>query len=151
MPPTVRQELGSWGEELVRKSTPCLRCKRKRSLRRLPTNFKCADIICDFCGYLAQVKTTDVADVDQLPKTLLGAAWAPQYERMQAGIYFPLFIVLTTRDHRQKSIFYLPADLQGPEVFVKRKPLSATARRAGWQGYMIRLGADGSYTPARIL
>jgi len=29
------------------------RCKREGTLRRLPANFKCADIICDFCGYRA--------------------------------------------------------------------------------------------------
>lgn len=61
---------------------------------RLPNNFKCADVICDFCGYLAQVKTARVRNVDSIPNTVLGAAWGPQKERMASAIYFPLFLVL---------------------------------------------------------
>jgi type II restriction enzyme len=48
-------------------------------------------VICDFCGYLAQVKTKALT---KIPATLAGAAWIPQKERMDAGIYFPLFLVL---------------------------------------------------------
>ena len=42
------------------------------------------------------------------------------------------------------SIFYLAADLQVPEMFLIRKPLSDAARRAGWQGftYNLRLVRD---------
>ena len=147
---TARQDLGEYGEELVRKSQDCPRCKRPRVLRRLPPTFKCADIICDFCGYLAQVKTTTSVDVETLPPVLMGAAWGPQRERMDAGIYFPLFIVLVTANRRQRSVFYLPADLQRPEMFAPRNPLSAGARRAGWQGYMIRLDRLGASAPTRV-
>jgi type II restriction enzyme len=107
--PTANQKLGEKGEKLVIKNCICFKCKRKRTLRRLPPNFKCADIICDFCGYLAQVKTVTSRNVDAAPKTIRGAAWNVIHERMQAGIYFPLFIVQI--NGRQKSIFYLPTDL----------------------------------------
>lgn len=88
---TVGQQLGAWGEQLVAKVCDCPQCKRRKTLKRLPPNFKCADLICDFCGYLAQVKSTSVAAVSPLPKQVLGAAWRPQKERMDAAIYFPLF------------------------------------------------------------
>ena len=107
---------------------------------RLPPNFKCADVICDFCGFLAQVKAATAKRLDQLPKTILGAAWGPQRDRMEAAIYFPLFIVLTTIE-RSYAIFYLSADLQKPEMFKPRKPLSETARRAGWQGFVYDMDA----------
>jgi type II restriction enzyme len=147
---TPRQDLGAFGEELVRKTQSCPRCKRSRVLRRLPPNFKCADIICDFCGYLAQVKTATTPDVDALPRSLLGAAWMPQKERMEAGIFFPLFIVLVTPDRRRRAVYYLPADLQTPEMFTPRTPLRETARRAGWQGYMIRIDLLGQARPVRV-
>ena len=89
--------------------------------------------MCDFCGYLAQVKSKNVTNIDILPKSILGAAWGPQKERMDAGIYFPLYIVLKTE--RKSAIYYLPVDYQDTEIFVKRKPLSENAKRAGWQGY----------------
>jgi hypothetical protein len=113
-------------------------------------NFKCADVICDFCGYLAQVKTTERGDLDALPRKLMGAAWAPQNERMEAGIYFPLFIVLASPDRKRHAIYYLPADLQLSEMFQRRKPLSNTARRAGWTGYELRLDVAGGHLPIRL-
>lgn len=139
MPKTEKQILGSKGEDLVAKKCDCPKCKRKKTLRLLPPNFKCADVICDFCGYLAQIKTSSVPDVSKPPKKLLSAAWKPQEERMNAGIYFPLFLVLIAG--RDRAIYYLSADLQKPEIFIKRKPLSSEARRAGWQGFLYDLEA----------
>jgi type II restriction enzyme len=146
---TRRQLLGDLGECAVTR-LPCPRCKRERTLKRLPTNFRCADIICDFCGYLAQVKTTEREDVEQLPRSLLGAAWGPQRDRMDAGVFFPLFIVTVTPDHRKKAIYYLPADLQSRHMFQQRKALGPTAKRAGWTGYQLRLDLLGGHAPIRI-
>jgi type II restriction enzyme len=70
---------------------------------------------------------------------------------MEAGIYFPLFIVLTTTDRRRRSVFYLPADLQESKLFEPRSPLSTNAKRAGWQGFLIRLDRAGIHAPVRVL
>lgn len=136
--PTNKQILGEFGERVVCRLSTCPKCKRESTLRRLPVNFKCADIICDFCGYLAQVKTASVRDIDNIPPVIQGAAWGVQLDRMSAGIYFPLYLVLVDAD-KEFSIFYLPADLQGPLLFRPRKPLSASAKRAGWQGFTYNL------------
>lgn len=139
--PTAKQQLGALGERLVVQHCACPRCKRPRTLVPLPPNFKCADVICDFCGYLGQVKASTSSDGRTPPRLLLGAAWGPQQARMAAGIYFPLFLVLVARELGRFSIHYLPADLQTPELFLPRAPLSETARRAGWQGFYYDLGA----------
>ncbi|MGH7929184.1 MAG: DpnI domain-containing protein [Candidatus Binatia bacterium] len=136
---TPKQLLGAWGEALVTKACDCPKCKRLRTLKRLPPNFKCADIICDFCGFLAQVKAMSVSSVTPLPKQVLGAAWGPQKERMDAAIYFPLFLVLKASTGH--AIYYLPTDFQSPALFAARKPLSEQARRKGWQGFMYILSA----------
>jgi len=86
--PTKRQVLGRFGEICVVKECACPKCKRSRTLKRLPNNFKCADVICDFCGYLAQVKAVTVRDIDNIPNSVLGAAWGPEKERMAAAIIF---------------------------------------------------------------
>ena len=75
--------------------------------------------------------------MDSLPAQVLGAAWGPQQERMDAAIYFPLFLVLVSKEAH--AIYYLAADLQLPEMFKPRKPLSETARRAGWTGFLYDL------------
>ena len=86
-----------------------------------------------------------VATLSSLPKKVLGAAWAPQKERMDSGIYFPLFLVL--RAPTLHAIYYLPTDFQSPALFAARKPLSSSARRAGWQGFMYVLESlpDGAF------
>ena len=110
-----------------------------RTLRQLRANFKCADVICDFCGFLGQVKTSRQASVDTLPPKILGAAWGPMKERLDSGLYFPLFLVLVPKEGRGHSIWYLSADLQRREMFEPRKPLSPKAKRAGWQGFYYNL------------
>jgi hypothetical protein len=142
--PTDKQKLGDLGEALVTQHCACPRCKRQKTLKRLRANFKCADLVCDFCGYLAQVKAASVKDVSKIPSTIPGAAWSVQKDRMDSGIYFPLFIVLVG-SRRHNAVYYLPADIQTRELFVPRKPLSGSAKRAGWQGffYDLRTVRDG--------
>jgi hypothetical protein len=77
------------------------------------------------------------------PKRLLGAAWEPQRLRMEAGIYFPLFLVLATPKQDFFSIHYLAADLQDEGMFLPREPLSVNAKRAGWRGFNYNLEAAG--------
>lgn len=127
------------GEVLVTKECSCPKCKRTKTLKRLPANFKCADLICDFCGFLAQVKTCKANDVATPPTSVLGAAWGPQKERMDAAIYFPLYLVAVASGENEYAIYYLSADLQDPGIFEVRKPLGPSARRAGWQGFTYRL------------
>ena len=144
--PTTRQNLGTFGEMRVIKECECPRCKKARTLVRLPPNFRCADIICDFCGYLAQVKATTVKSLSIFPRHILGAAWKPQEERMDAAIFFPLFLVLVVKDQTAHKVYYLSADLQQRRMFKPRAPLSSTARRAGWTGFIYDLrGMEKSF------
>lgn len=73
------------------------------------------------------------------PDTIMGAAWSPQKERMDAAIYFPLYIVALAKEGKARAIYYLSADLQESHIFEPRKALSNIARRAGWQGFNYRL------------
>ena len=132
---TQKQKLGEHGEDHVAKNFACPNCKRSGTFRKLTANFRCADIICDFCGFLAQVKTAKRKNVDVIPDRIPGAAWHPQFERLSAGIYFPLFLVLVDKETSVARTYYLASDLQVPEMFIARKPPSATAKRTGTQGF----------------
>ena len=135
---TTKQITGETGELFVIKNCSCPKCKKEgKTLRRLPTNFKCADLICDFCGYLAQVKTMNVKVENIIPDLILGSAWKPQEERMKAGIYFPLFLVLIK--DKKVAVYYLSADLQVEKMFQKRQELSQNAKRAGWLGFYYKI------------
>ena len=68
---------------------------------------------------------------------------------MDSGIYFPLFLAL--KAPTGQAIYYLPVDFQSPALFSARKPLSTSARRAGWQGFMYVLGAVPEGAFVRLL
>ena len=57
---------------------------------------------------------------------------------MNSGIFFPLYLVLIDSKNKN-AIYYLSADLQTKDMFKPRKPLSSSARRAGWQGFIYKL------------
>jgi type II restriction enzyme len=137
---TVRQKLGDKGEEAVARHVACPRCNKARHLAKLQKNFQCADLICKFCGYLAQVKATTLVGTD-LPPKILGAAWGPQHEQIIAGIYHGLYIAGFSKAGKLVRIDYVPAHIlqTSPRVFEPRKPLSSSAHRPGWQGFMYNL------------
>jgi type II restriction enzyme len=139
---TARQQLGAKGEKSIRDHVPCPRCNRPRHLTPLQRNFQCADLICKFCGYLAQVKAVTLrGDSHELPSRILGAAWGPQHEQIMAGIYHGLFIACFSEAGKLVRIDYIPAHILQtcPAIFEPRKPLSASARRAGWRGFIYNL------------
>ena len=84
---TRYQRLGELGEKAVVKFCSCPECE-EGDLKVLPRNFQCADIICDFCGFLAQVKTKRIKKIDEKIARLLGAAWKPFKKRLDAKIIF---------------------------------------------------------------
>jgi hypothetical protein len=119
MPPTAKQALGRKGEEAIRERI---------------------DLICKFCGFLAQVKSVTLSG-DQLPVRVLGAAWGPQHQQILDGIFQPLFVVGYSASGSLVRIDYVPAHIlqSSPQVFEPRAPLRSTARRAGWQGFVYNL------------
>ena len=70
-------------------------------------------------------------------------------KRKNSGIYFPLFIVLV--NEKKYLIYYLPIDYQDKEIFIKRKPLSKNAKRAGWQGFYYDLTKINKDTIRKVL
>jgi len=135
-------EMDEWGEEIVKKICDCPKCKRiRRTFKKFQNNFECADVICDFCGFLAQVITTKQNDINEIPNTILGAGWSVQKGRMDSDIYFPLYLVIA-KDRRNYAIYYLSSDLQKEEMFVPRNSLSNTAQRAGRQRFLYRFSED---------
>jgi type II restriction enzyme len=129
-----KKTIGDKAEKLVCGRLSCPRCKRGRTLRRLPPSFPCADVICSFCGYVAQVKAHKVADAeDESITKLIGGSWRTQKERIDAGIYLPIYVVLHFRDphfrDRMHKIFYLGVEHQFRRMFIPRKkPLRGTWR-----------------------
>ena len=137
--PTAKQALGGKGETAVCNRVACPRCGRAKQFRALPPNFECVDVICKFCGFLAQVKATNNTSGER-PTRVLGGAWGPQHERVIAGIFHAVYVV-SYDGNRLARIDYVPAHMLSahPSVFKPRAKLSESARRAGWQGFVYDL------------
>jgi len=136
MPATAQQLAGKEGERAVCRQITCPSCGRKR-LTALPVNFDCADVICRFCGFMAQVKAiTSVTGA--WPSTLPGGSWPRQQEQIIAGITHALFVVsFDPKDRRLVAIDYVPSDILKavPDAFVPRKPTKPAGRSTPFVGF----------------
>lgn len=73
----------------------------------------------------------------------MSAAWKPQHQRILAGIYSGLYLTGYRKNGKTLVLIeYVPPQIleATPQVYEPRKPLSATAQRAGWRGYTLNVG-----------
>jgi hypothetical protein len=108
----------------------CLNCERDE-LDRLPDNTPVADFECTVCQSRYQLKGKN----GRLGKKIPGAAYQPTINAIRAGT-MPEY-VLVEFDTRFATVVFVdafPGRLITEERVEPRKPLSPTARRAGWQG-----------------
>lgn len=113
----------------------CLNCARD-SLGRLPPNTPVADFVCPACNATYQLKSKD----GRFGDLLVGAAYETTLSAVHRG-EMPAY-VLVEYDRRRSTIVYadaLPGALIDETRVIARRPLSASARRAGWQGCTINV------------
>jgi hypothetical protein len=111
----------------------CLNCARD-ALGRLPPNTPVADFICPACNATYQLKSKD----GRFGDFLVGAAYEATLRAVHKG-EMPAY-VLVEYDRRRSTIVYadaLPGELIDETRVIARRPLSPSARRAGWQGCTI--------------
>lgn len=73
--------------------------------------------------------------------------WGPQRERMEASIFFPLFLVLVGGS----SIFYLSPELQSRAMFRPRSPLSQLPAGQGGKDSSIKSASPGLPSQAALI
>jgi hypothetical protein len=108
----------------------CLDCEGDE-LDQLPDNTPVADFACAVCESRYQLKGKN----GRLGKKIPGAAYQPTIDAIRAGT-MPEY-VLVEFDTRLAMVVFVdafPGRFFTEERIEPRKPLSPTARRAGWQG-----------------
>jgi hypothetical protein len=111
----------------------CLNCERDE-LDQLPDNTPVADFECTTCESRYQLKGKN----GRLGKRIPGAAYQPTIDAIRAG-RMPEY-VLVEFDTRFATVVFVdafPGRLITEDRVEARRPLSATAQRAGWQGCSI--------------
>ena len=101
-----RSDTGRIGEEAVVRFVKCPRCNEKKLTRLVERGFPCVDVICKFCGFLAQVKST-IGEVGERPTRALGANWEPQKKQILADIFHALYVV-SVENGKANRIWYVP-------------------------------------------
>ena len=114
----------------------CPACGAER-LRALPNNSPVGDFVCDACAEEFELKAKKGA----LGKSIPDGAFGAMTERLAARNNPSLFAMSYDRDRTTVTdLIVVPRHFFTQDIIQARKPLSATARRAGWQGCNILIG-----------
>jgi type II restriction enzyme len=112
----------------------CLSCESD-NLRAMAANTKATDFICPICGQNYELKSFRVRP----KRTLVDGAYGALMARI-LNDSVPTLMMLERNDEWEiQSLTAIHHLFLTPSVVEQRKPLSATARRAGWIGCNIRL------------
>lgn len=114
----------------------CPACGAER-LRALPNNSPVGDFVCDGCAEEFELKAKKGALGRSIPDGAYGAMTARLAMRNNPS----LFAMSYDRDRTTVTdLIVVPRHFFTQDIIQARKPLSPTARRAGWQGCNILIG-----------
>ena len=112
----------------------CLACQCDE-LRATPANTKAADFVCPACEERYELKTFK----NQYPKVIPDGAYKGLMSCILGGSVPSLVLLERNASWEVQTLTAVHNLFITPEVVVSRKPLSISARRAGWIGCNIRL------------
>ncbi|MFZ1018558.1 MAG: DpnI domain-containing protein [Candidatus Cybelea sp.] len=108
----------------------CLDCASD-ALDPLPNNTPVADFKCFVCGRTYQLKAKD----GRFGLRITGAAYEPTIDYIRRGeMPEHIFVEFDKRFNTVVFVDAIPGRLITADRIIPRKPLAATARRAGWRG-----------------
>lgn len=112
----------------------CLSCESDR-LRAVAANTKATDFVCPICNQNYELK----AFRTRPKRSLVDGAYTALMARVLNGSVPTLMMLERNDDWEIQSLIAIHHLFLTPSVIERRKPLSVTARRAGWVGCNIRL------------
>ena len=117
------------------------------ALSQYPANRPVADFFCKQCEADFELKAKSVAHPNIMQQKIMDGAYATMIERI-TSLRNPHLLYMTQYRTRVASLLLIPKFFFVPEIIEKRKPLAATARRAGWVGCninIIKYSRNGPY------
>ena len=106
---------------------PC--CKNPR-LEKFSNNKPVADVYCPKCGEIFELKSKEGV----LGPKIVDGEYFTMIERIQSNTNPHLFVLQYSPEFSVQNFYLVPKFFFVPAIIEKRKPLSQTARRAGWTG-----------------
>jgi type II restriction enzyme len=125
-----------WTEGWVARNLFCPSCGAER-LSKFPNNHPVADFHCATCREEYELKSQR----NRIGAKVVDGAYRTMCERLSADNN-PHLVSLSYNPASQSvtNLFVVPKHFFVAEIIERRKPLAATARRAGWVGCNILLG-----------
>ena len=116
-------------EDWVKQNSYCPSCGNL-PLTEFANNKPVADFYCQTCSEEFELKSKNGA----LSNTITDGAYSTMIERITSNQNPNFFFLTYTKTWSVNNFLIIPKQFFIPEIIIKRKPLSETARRAGWVG-----------------
>ena len=107
----------------------CLACTNE-SLRQTPANTRARDFECNRCGHPYELKSS----IRPFQRKVVDGAYRSMMERIEDGTVASFLLLQYDRHAAVTHLTAIHRSFITPEVIEERKPLSSSARRAGWVG-----------------
>ncbi len=133
-------------EAWFRRNGFCLACECE-TLEPTANNTRACDFVCGSCSGSYELKTFRRKPA----KRLIDGAYGALVSRLRCGSPPTLMLLERSSDWNIAGLTAIHPQFLTPEIVEERKPLSLTARRAGWVGCNIRLDLMGSDAEIEII
>lgn len=133
-------------EGWFRRNGFCLACDCE-ALEPTANNTKACDFVCGVCSGTYELKTFRRKPA----KRLIDGAYGALVSRLQRGAAPTLMLLERSPSWAISGLTAIHPLFLTPDIVEKRRPLSSTARRAGWVGCNIRLDLMGTDAAVEII
>lgn len=131
------QRARAWTEQWVGRWVYCPNCGNPR-MERFPSNRPVADFFCSACSEEFELKSQKKS----FGRKVVDGAFRTMSERLAAANNPSLLLLnYDLQKLAVTNVVVVPKHFFVREIIERRKPLAATAKRAGWVGCNILLGA----------
>jgi type II restriction enzyme len=132
--------VGEACEEYIKNNIKCVRCNN--NFEKYKTNEKSKDLFCIECQQKYQIKAKCVTKkqinniISKKQFKTIGGEYSTTINNINENIDY-LIILYEKNSYEIQNILYIKNEYINTECIIPRKPLSVTAKRAGWQGCII--------------
>ncbi|GAF56804.1 LOW QUALITY PROTEIN: type II restriction enzyme DpnI [Psychrobacter sp. JCM 18901] len=128
------QKVRVLSEAWVKENSYCTNCSAQ-SLAEFANNKPVADFYCENCNEQYELKSKK----SQVSNVVNDGAYKTMIERINSKNNPSFFFLTYSKEYTVNNFLIIPKHFFTPDIIVKRKPLSVTAKRAGWVGCNIDL------------